>query len=310
MMMAAVESGSPVQQETSKMQPDDTRGTRVFLSAAVPDLLEPAKAYVQEMAGDNMVISIVPDDHFGTISEDAERAGSDLIVLAVPADEDGKIDLESAFARLSLDSTIPVMVLRMIRGKPVGFLTPRRLVVPLDGSSMAAQAVPLAARISSMTGLPVKFVMVIDPSRVIPAAFAYDPEAWGIISDLRQTAHWALRQAEDQLRDGGITVDSDLLFGPVNACLSEVIGDGDVVVMTTHGSGQSRRRKFGSVATRILASIPQPIILMRGTTQGDVIVNGYEACSWVEPLGTRPVPSSVRRDSPGFQPGDGVRAGR
>lgn len=275
------------------MQPDNARGTRIFLSAAGPDLLEPAKEYFHGIAGDRVDISIVPDDHFGTISSDAERAGSDLIVLAVPADEDGRIDLESAFARLSLDSAIPVMVLRAIRGKPVAFQAPERLVVPLDGSAMAAQAVPLAAHIATMTGLPVKFVMVIDPSRVIPAAFAYDPEAWSIISDLRQTAHWALRQAEEQLRERGIAVESDLLFGPVNACLSELIADGDVVVMTTHGSGQSRRRQFGSVAARILSTVPQPIVLMRATTQGDVIVDGYEACSWVEPLG-RPVPPVVR----------------
>lgn len=270
------------------MQPSDSRARRIFLSASNERLLTSAEDYMRSVAGDGLELSIVPDTRFGTISEDAEAAGADLIMLAVEAGEGGQIDLETAFARVTLDSTLPVMVLRGIRNKAIDPAAPKRIVVPVDGSSTAAQAVPLAARMAKMTGLPVRFVMVIDPSRVIPAAFAYDPEAWGIISDLRQTAHWALRQAEDQLREEGVTVDADLLFGPVNACLSEVIGEGDVVVMTTHGSGSAGRRKFGSVAARILSSVPQPIVIMRASTQGDIVVDGYEACSWAEPLGNHP----------------------
>jgi len=262
--------------------------TKIFLSASTPNLLQPAESYVRELAGEGLNLSTVPDTRFETIGDDAAAANADMIVLVVHADEDGGIDLETAFARFSLDSSIPVMILRAPVGAPASFPEPARLVVPVDGSATAAQALPMATRMAHVTGLPVRFVMVIDPSRVIPAAYAYDPEAYGIISDLRQTAHWALSQAEEQLRREGIDAESDLLFGPVNACLSEVIGDGDVVVMTTHGSGTGRRRQVGSVAARILASVPQPIVLMRASHQGDVVVDGYEACSWVEPLTNRP----------------------
>jgi nucleotide-binding universal stress UspA family protein len=136
--------------------------------------------------------------------------------------------------------------------------------------------------------LPVRFVMVIDPSRVIPAAYAYDPEAWGVISDLRQTAHWALRQAEERLRADGVSVESDLLFGPVNACLADVILPDDLVVMTTHGSSRATRRRVGSVARRVLETTLQPLVIMRAAVPGDIVVEGYEACSWVEPLAYRP----------------------
>jgi nucleotide-binding universal stress UspA family protein len=272
------------------MQHADAKVTKLFLSASTPDLLQPAEAYVTGLAGEGVTLSIVPDTRFATISEDAAAEDADMIVLMVHCDRDGCIDLETAFARLSLDSTIPVMLLRAPAGRPVSFPQPTRLVVPVDGSATAAQVLPLATRVAHATGLPVRFVMVIDPSRVIPAAYAYDPEAYGIISDLRQTAHWALNQAEDRLRREGIDAESDLLFGPVNACLGEVIGDGDVVVMSTHGSGSGRRRQFGSVAARILASVPQPIILMRASVQGDVVVDGYEACSWAEPLSNRSRP--------------------
>lgn len=269
------------------MQTPQPTTIQVFLSAASPELYDAAETYARGLARSQVEITRVPYDQFATIGDLATDADADLILLAVQSDADGHIDPETAFARFSLDSDIPVMVLRHSAGTEPGFGVAERIVVPLDGSATAAQALPLATRVSTLTGLPVQFVMVIDPSRVIPASYAYDPEAWGVISDLRQTAHWALRQAEHELRGKGIQVESDLLFGPVNACLREVVGPGDLVVMTTHGSGRATRRRVGSVARRILASTRQPIVIKRATVQADVVVEGYEACSWVEPLGHR-----------------------
>lgn len=260
---------------------------RVFIAAATPSRFEPAEAFVRALARSEVDVTHVPFDQFASLGTLAEKADAALIMLVIDADEDGQIDPETAFARYSLDSDIPVMVVRTRAGKEDHFAPSTRIVVPLDGSATAAQALPLAARLARFTGLPVRFVMVIDPSRVIPAAYAYDPEAWGVISDLRQTAHWALRQAEDQLRSEGIEVESELLFGPVNACLRELLQETDMLVMTTHGGGRATRRRVGSVARRVLASMPQPMVIMRAAVQGDVIVEGYEACSWVEPLGHR-----------------------
>lgn len=269
------------------MQQPDATTARVFMAAASSSLVEPAEAYIRGLARTDIDVTHVPYEDFGSLGDQATAARADLIALVIPADDDGQIDPETAFARYSLDSDIPVMVLRHRAGQEPAFGPTTRIVVPLDGSATAAQALPLASRLARFTGLPVRFLMVIDPSRVIPAAYAYDPEAWGVISDLRQTAHWALRQAEDQLRGEGISVESDLLFGPVNACMREVVQDTDMLVMTTHGSGRATRRRVGSVARRVLASMPQPIVIMRAAVQGDVIVEGYEACSWVEPLGHR-----------------------
>src|SRR5690606_3036804 len=83
----------------------------------------------------------------------------------------------STFGHVSLDSDVPVLVLRVPAGEEPRFGPIDRIVVPLDGSATAAQAIPLASRLARMGNLPVQFVMVIDPSRVIPAAYAYDPEA-------------------------------------------------------------------------------------------------------------------------------------
>jgi nucleotide-binding universal stress UspA family protein len=260
---------------------------RVFLSASQPEFVEPAVGFVRGLSDAEIDVQQVPYDELSLVRNRVEDATSDVVVVAVEADEEGQVDTKSGLMQTALDSDVPFMVLRAEAGTVPEFTPVNRIVVPLDGSDTAAQALPVAGRLARFAGLPVRFVMVIDPSRVIPAAFAYDPEAWGVINDLRQTAHWALRQAEDRLRNEGIEVESDLLYGPVNACLREIIQDGDVVVMTTHGSGRAAIRKVGSVAERVLASIPQPIVIKRAAIQGDVVVEGYEACSWVEPL-TRP----------------------
>lgn len=264
-----------------------SQSVRAILFAAEPALEGPTREFAQGLFAGNIEFESYPYEKLARVEDIARETNAGLIVLAVPAGDDGRLDPRSTFGHVSLDSDVPVLVLRVPDGEEPQFGPITRIVVPLDGSATAAQAIPLASQLARMGSLPVQFVMVIDPSRVIPAAYAYDPEAWGIISDLRQTAHWALRQSEGELRNDGIEVHSDLLFGPVNACLTENVQDGDLIVMTTHGSGRASRRRVGSVAERVLAVTPQPIVIMRAAIQGDVVVEGYEACSWVEPLHNR-----------------------
>ena len=217
-------------------------------------------------------------------SLDRERNPEELRVLMLQATEDGELDAGSSLARSVLNSPVPVLVLR---SRGTGFDFPKevdRVVVPLDGSMSAAQALPLASRVATELGLPVRFLMVIDPSRVIPPAYAYDPDAWDMVEELRQTSHWALSQAEAALRLEGIEVGSDLLFGPVNASLSANIGPTDLVIMATHGDSRPFARQRDSVTLRTLVSVPQPMIVMRAAQQEPVVVDGYQACSWAEPL--------------------------
>lgn len=246
--------------------------------AATPETHAAAVDALRRTLGESIDLTSVGLDDLAATIERASPQDTAMVVLAVDeADRLGEHDP----ARLALDSPVPVMVLRTANGE--GPAPPQRLVVPLDGSARAAQALPVACRIANHTGLPVHLVMVIDPSRVIPPAFAYDPDSWSVITELRSTAHWALRQAEEMLRAQGITVESSLLYGPVNACLQGELVPSDVVVMTTHGTGRARSA-MGSVATRLLKTAPGPVVVHRGYDPGDVVVDGYEACSWVEPL--------------------------
>lgn len=120
-----------------------------------------------------------------------------------------------------------------------------------------------------------RFVVVIDPARGLPPAYAYDPDAAELLAGLKNEAHWALTQAEQLLTHQGVTVSSDLLFGPVGQSLQASIEPGDVVVMTTHGIGGAQRSRLGSVAARMVANVTTPLVIMRSSPPAEVIAGAY-----------------------------------
>lgn len=272
------------------MTQDEPQVTRITLAAEQPELESFAEGYCETMFPD-LAVSTMPLDAF-TDALYGQRDPGELKVVAVHADADGHLLQGSPLLEQLLSSHVPVLVIRQPEGNANGVAPFTRVVVPLDGSSVAGQAIPVASRIARRYNLPVKFVMVIDPARVIPPAYAYDPEAWGVIEELRLTAHWALGQAETTMKEEGIEVSSDLLLGSINASLMASIHEGDLVVMTTHGPGHDRTRYRNSVARRVLVSIPQPMLIMQADPQAEVVIDGYQACGWAEPLKAEPVRST------------------
>lgn len=217
-------------------------------------------------------------------SLELEPQPDEFRVLMLYADENGQLDNSSTIVQSIITSRAPVLVTRHTDGGTRPSAEIKRVVVPLDGSAYAGQAIPIASRAAQVKNVPVRFLMVIDPSRVIPPAYAYDPDAWGMIEELRQTSHWALTQAEAVMERDGVVAGSDLMFGPINASLAASIREGDLVVMTSHRTNWSRPRDRESVALRTLISIPQPMLIMQAQSAEPIIVDGYLACSWAEPL--------------------------
>lgn len=257
-----------------------TSSMKVCLAAERPEL---------EAVGVQFCLSMLPGtlvDHcsLAELAECMETADDtkDLAILVLQADEEGHLSRGSTMIQSVMTSSIPVLVLRHQEGTSIETL--QRIVVPLDGSTTASQAIPIASRFAKRLHLPVHFVMVIDPSRVIPPAYTYDPDAWSMIEDLRETSHWALQQSEELIRRDGVQVDSTIMFGPINASLASLINPTDLVVMTTHGPHREGLRYRDSVTQRALVSIPAPMIVMRASPHAQIANEGYAACSWIEPL--------------------------
>jgi nucleotide-binding universal stress UspA family protein len=132
----------------------------------------------------------------------------------------------------------------------------KRILVPLDGSSLAERALSLATTLSIPTGAHLALVRVFagkDPAAGGPPFGTY------------------LETTAATLRDRGFRVDTAELSGePVARTLGDAARDlsADLVTMTTHGRAGPRRWVLGSVAEALVACSPVPVLLQRAWDPG------------------------------------------
>lgn len=138
------------------------------------------------------------------------------------------------------------------------------ILLPLDGSSFAEEAVPLAAVVARAFGADLHLAHVIRP---MPGTGGDE----GVESDLewrrevREAASGALSELAGQLRREGVSVDAEVREGQVVTELLAAVEERavDLVVMTTHGAGGFRRWWLGSVADALLRRSRVPLLLVR-----------------------------------------------
>ncbi len=142
---------------------------------------------------------------------------------------------------------------------------PRHLLVPLDGSPLAEEALGLARELAAALGVGLTLTQVIQPLTYAYAEgyayFAYDPEA-----ELAQAREY-LEQAAAPLRSAGIDVRVEARLGQPAAEIAAAAREqgADLIVMATHGRGGLARVILGSVATGTLQQAGVPILLVRPT---------------------------------------------
>ncbi|HET7038160.1 MAG TPA: universal stress protein [Thermomicrobiaceae bacterium] len=120
------------------------------------------------------------------------------------------------------------------------------IVVPLDGSPLAEEALPTARAIAGRTGKPLRLVRVIAPSALAAA---------------RDEAEDYLRATAEQLGGAETTVWLGDPAEQIVEGLSKL--PGAMAVMTTHGRTGIGRWIFGSVADRVVHAGVAPVLLIR-----------------------------------------------
>jgi nucleotide-binding universal stress UspA family protein len=141
----------------------------------------------------------------------------------------------------------------------------RSILVPLDGSSFAEQAVPLASGIAERTGSRLRLALV----HGLPSA-PFDSVAAKLFTSIelatRKSERSYLRGIQARLRDGGTRLASAVtLTGPAGPALAQCVREMgiDLVVMSTHGRGGIRRAWLGSVADHLIRHLEIPVLLVR-----------------------------------------------
>ena len=150
----------------------------------------------------------------------------------------------------------PVVLIRPGEDTSVGDQPwqPRRILVPLDGSPLAEEALPTAYGWATALGSAVVLVQVQPWLSTQMAIYdGYVPDAGRLEEEAAQAAEEYLA-AVRQRAPAGLTVTSEVLRGDPTICLIDFAETQpvDLVVMSSHGRGGVRRMVLGSVADRIV----------------------------------------------------------
>ena len=144
------------------------------------------------------------------------------------------------------------------------------VMIPLDGSTLAEQALPLGVSLAQQ----ISSDSVVQLVQVVPKpsnAVSYISTPNGDISPLELVdAFWGSAQSylskmKEELAEVGIPVETCILEGDVGQVLADLANEQETcyIVMSTHGRGGLSRWALGSVADQLLHLSKRPLIIMR-----------------------------------------------
>jgi nucleotide-binding universal stress UspA family protein len=142
----------------------------------------------------------------------------------------------------------------------------RSIFVPLDGSSFAEQALPLAAELARRTNAILQLALVHHPVPALASAIEAPEIEAQLADETRARERSYINSVAARLRTGyniavtGVTLDGTV----VDALHAQILGTGvDLVVSTTHGRGPVSRFWLGSVADQLIRRLHVPLLLVR-----------------------------------------------
>lgn len=164
------------------------------------------------------------------------------------------------------------------------------VLVPLDGSALAAQVLPYAEMVAKSTGATVLLLRVMNPypaelvregmgvyretddqAGALPSAADWEDMLARINSD----AQTYLDEMAESIRSVGVTVETAVKDGdPADCILEEADRDaGTLIAMTTHGRSGVGRWLLGSVTDKIVRGGRHPMLVTRAQEGGAHPVN-------------------------------------
>jgi nucleotide-binding universal stress UspA family protein len=141
-----------------------------------------------------------------------------------------------------------------------------RILVPLDGSSLAKQA--LSCAVTLARGLPAELVLlhaIWIPPDVLEILDEATVKLNAIVDQLEAEANDYLGALVEQLREAGLNVRHAVRRGPAAEAILDYAlqANIDQIVMATHGYSGIKRWTHGSVAERVLQTARVPLLLVR-----------------------------------------------
>jgi nucleotide-binding universal stress UspA family protein len=145
----------------------------------------------------------------------------------------------------------------------------KHILVPLDGSTRAERAIPVAAQIARASGGSISLLRVaMIPSIEFETALAAVPSPnmmqTAIDAELKDAEQYLASLRKSQILQS-IPTDTYVLFGSIAPTILSVVQSNhvDLIVMCSHGYTGMTRWVMGSVAGKVAYHAPVPVLILR-----------------------------------------------
>jgi nucleotide-binding universal stress UspA family protein len=152
-----------------------------------------------------------------------------------------------------------------------------RVLVAIDGSVPAAQAVDLVAAVGWPAGTTIRVVEAVETGAELfgdpwPALALIQSEE--LEAQLRLEADTTVREAAERLARAGLTVDTAVLTGrPATAIVdAAAMMNADLVVLGSRGHGTIETMLLGSVSAEVIDHSPAPVLVGRSRAIDRVVL--------------------------------------
>ena len=152
----------------------------------------------------------------------------------------------------------------------------KHIIVPLDGSETSAQALPVARLMAQTTGAPMSLVRSVNaiPDWQADAGLERYTASLAIAERDRMAGY--LAGARLRLQKQGVTslIHIEPREGPAVEAITSVAArhPGSLIVMSTHGRSGFSRMVMGSVTSRVVGSVKNPVLVVCNREDGSPMV--------------------------------------
>lgn len=240
------------------------------LQAVVHDDLENYLTVVSatlQKQGYHVQTWVARGDAAHAIADAATKINADLIAMTTHGRTGlARWALGSVADRVIQIAQQPIFLVR-IDGEASSAYQIRQILMPLDGSPLAEEALGHAEQIAQQTGATLHLLRVVEPlsswQKTILNEQGYTEQA--LAEERCAEAHRYLAQVHERLQAAHLETRSQVYTGAAADAILALLAKEpiDLIVMSTHGLSGYSRWVYGSVASKVLHNAHCPLLLLR-----------------------------------------------
>jgi nucleotide-binding universal stress UspA family protein len=261
-------------QVISPLPPEPVAGRNVTeWPTPVPPRAEVARQYLNGVRETSLAdygsvsVVVLEGKPVETIVEAAREQGTDLIAMATHGASGLALwTMGSVAEGVMQRASCPVLLVRVTENA----LPPRplkRILVPLDGSPVAEQALPHAVALAKEKQAELILLRTVDPltEHEMRAIVRYRKERDVLIEQFRQEATHYLTPHQQALEREGLQCRQRVIAAHAGEGILHVAAkeEADLIVMTTHGRSGIGKLVYGSVTDHVLHHATRPLLVVR-----------------------------------------------